>query len=129
MISILSPPIVAGSQRTTLVPGTLAGLQSLEGGVLAEHGGARHRVNMTSLTVAGVHYGRYKSKLYLSTPYLPMESSLCVARSLQSVVQTPPDTREEERERTRENNKDDLTMVRLSVSVCLSRYKNIHIST
>ena len=44
-----------------------------------------------------------------------MGSSLCVARSLQSVVQTPPDTRVEERERRRrrERDKDDLTMERL----------------
>ena len=43
-----------------------------------------------------------------------MGSSLCVARSLQSVVQTPPDTRVEERERRRrERDTDDLTMERL----------------
>ena len=38
-------------------PGTTTGLQSIEGGVLAEHRGAHHRVDMACLTVAGVHYG------------------------------------------------------------------------
>ena len=39
-------------------PGTLTGLQSIEGGVLAEHRGAHHRVDMACLTVARVDYGR-----------------------------------------------------------------------
>ena len=56
-----------------------------------------------------------------------MGSSLCVARSLQSVVQTPPDTREEERERRREANKDDHTMERLEDTVCVCSHLE-HIS-
>ena len=52
-----------------------------------------------------------------------MGSSLCVARSLQSVVHTPPATREEEKERTRENNKDDLTMERLEGTECVRSKK------
>ena len=43
-----------------MIPGTLAGLQSLEGRVLAKHGGPRHCVNMTSLTVARVDYDRQR---------------------------------------------------------------------
>lgn len=43
-----------------MIPGTLAGLQSLKGRVLAEHGGPRHCVNMTSLTVARVDYDRQR---------------------------------------------------------------------
>ena len=35
------------------------------------------------------------------------------------MVQTPPDTREEERERRREANKDDHTMERLEDTVCV----------
>ena len=48
-----------------------------------------------------------------------MGSSLCVARSLQSVVQTPPATREQERERRREN-KEDLSMERLAHTDCVT---------
>ena len=53
-----------------------------------------------------------------------MGSSLCVASSLQSVVQTPsPATRGEERERTRENNKDNLTMEGLEGTECVCSKK------
>ena len=55
---------------------------------------------------------------------VPMGSSLCVASSLQSVVQTPsPATRGEERERTRENNKDNLTMEGLEGTECVCSKK------
>ena len=37
------------------LPGTLAPLQSFKGGVLAEHGCARHGMDMTSLAVTRVH--------------------------------------------------------------------------
>ena len=45
------------------------------------------------------------------------------------MVQTPPDTREEERERTSEDNNEDLIMVRLAETECpVSLRIYIHIS-
>ena len=68
-------------------------------------------MNVSSLAVSRIHYGGCSERMK-ELQSLPIGSSLCVASNLQSVVQTPADTRLEERDTNNTRGGQQLVMVR-----------------